>query len=408
MTRWYRAYEGTVTDAKLGEVALVAGCSRSVAIATWHAILEGCASTNDGGRFDTTPRRIAVILGEPVGTVESVFAELCALGMIDGNVATAWAARQFESDNSNERVKRYRDNRANNGLPRSLDLSALFGEVSRRDGRQCIYCLSTENLCVDHLTPVRQGGTDDVDNLGLACKRCNSGKAGRTPSQAGYEIKVSSAAAAYQRFLTRSAAVTGTDVTVTLTPPYTESDTESEKKERDTRKRALLERLESDFARFWEPWPHKVGKDDAKRAFAKVANELDAILAGLQTYIRDKPPDRPWLNPATFLNRRRWEDKPAGVGAKPFVAAEPSIFISIDSPAWEACRLRWDREIGKGVKLRGYAGRTSFGEKGADFPTSWPETIAPMLPAAPLGPSSDGRRSDLAAMIKDLGRQMKI
>ena len=32
MSRWYRAYEGTVTDAKLGEAALIAECSRSVAI----------------------------------------------------------------------------------------------------------------------------------------------------------------------------------------------------------------------------------------------------------------------------------------------------------------------------------------------------------------------------------------
>lgn len=82
MSRWYRAYEGTVTDPKLGEVALVAGCSRSVAIATWHAILESCAVTNDGGRFEATPRRIAVALGEPVATIEAAFAEMAALGMI--------------------------------------------------------------------------------------------------------------------------------------------------------------------------------------------------------------------------------------------------------------------------------------------------------------------------------------
>ena len=37
MSRWYRAYEGTVTDAKLGEVALVAECSRAVVIAAWHS-----------------------------------------------------------------------------------------------------------------------------------------------------------------------------------------------------------------------------------------------------------------------------------------------------------------------------------------------------------------------------------
>jgi hypothetical protein len=40
---------------------------------------------------------------------------------------------------------------------------------------------------------------------------------------------------------------------------------------------------------------------------------LDAIVAGVFAYIRDKPPDRSWLNPATFLNQNRWEDQPAQV-----------------------------------------------------------------------------------------------
>ena len=109
MSRWYRAYEGTVTDAKFGEVALVASCSRSVAIAAWHSILESCASTNEGGRFDTTPRRIAVILSEPVTTIELIFKEFSNLEMISENMVCAWSKRQFQRDNSTERVNRYRD-----------------------------------------------------------------------------------------------------------------------------------------------------------------------------------------------------------------------------------------------------------------------------------------------------------
>jgi hypothetical protein len=108
MTRWYRAYEGTVTDAKLGEVALVAGCSRSVAIAAWHCILENCASTNEKGRFDMTPRRCAVILQEAIPTIEAVFAEFAALGLIENNTVCAWSKRQYESDNSTERSRRHR------------------------------------------------------------------------------------------------------------------------------------------------------------------------------------------------------------------------------------------------------------------------------------------------------------
>jgi uncharacterized protein YdaU (DUF1376 family) len=67
------------------------------------------------------------------------------------------------------------------------------------------------------------------------------------------------------------------------------------------------------FARFWSAWPNRVGKPAAERAFAKVADEIDAIVAGIDAYVRNKPPDRPWLNPATFLNNRRWEDTPAPV-----------------------------------------------------------------------------------------------
>lgn len=113
MSRWYRAYEGIVTDAKLGEVALVAGCSRSVAIAAWHCILESAASVNDGGRFDTTPRRVAVILSEPLPTIEAVFGEMGALGMIGDATVSAWARRQFQSDTSTERSRKHREAKRN-------------------------------------------------------------------------------------------------------------------------------------------------------------------------------------------------------------------------------------------------------------------------------------------------------
>jgi hypothetical protein len=113
MSRWYRAYIETVTDPKLGEVALVAGCSRSVAIAAWHCILESAAQANAGGAFDTTPRRVAVILGEPLAVIEAVFAEMKALAMIGEATVTAWAKRQFESDNSTERSRKHREAKRN-------------------------------------------------------------------------------------------------------------------------------------------------------------------------------------------------------------------------------------------------------------------------------------------------------
>ena len=109
MTRWYRTHVGLVTDAKLGEAALIAECSRAVAIAVWHAVLESCAETNDGGRYETTPRRIAAILGEPVARVEGVFAAFADLGMVEAGRVVAWTRRQFESDSSTERSRKHRE-----------------------------------------------------------------------------------------------------------------------------------------------------------------------------------------------------------------------------------------------------------------------------------------------------------
>lgn len=90
--------------------------------------------------------------------------------------------------------------------------------------------------------------------------------------------------------------------------PVTTTTTDSEIDNSISEKRA---QARAAFARFWNAWPHKVGKPAAEKAFAKVVDEIEIILVGIESYIRDKPPDRPWLNPATFLNQRRWEDQPA-------------------------------------------------------------------------------------------------
>jgi hypothetical protein len=109
MARWYRAYEGTTTDPKLAEAAMIAGASRSVVIATWHAILEACATANAGGDFDLPPRRVAVLLVEPISLIEQTFGALSELGLIAGNTVVRWRERQYESDKSAARTRAYRE-----------------------------------------------------------------------------------------------------------------------------------------------------------------------------------------------------------------------------------------------------------------------------------------------------------
>lgn len=108
MSRWYRAYEGTVTDAKLAEAALVAEVSRSVSIAAWHCLLESAATVNNCGSYETSARRVAIILCEPVASIEALFAAYEEIGLIAQGAVSAWKRRQFTSDNSAERVARHR------------------------------------------------------------------------------------------------------------------------------------------------------------------------------------------------------------------------------------------------------------------------------------------------------------
>lgn len=87
----------------------------------------------------------------------------------------------------------------------------------------------------------------------------------------------------------------------------TETDTERKKETRAA--------LASDFENWWKIYPHKVGKDAAVKAFAHSRKNTDAetLINGVKQYIANKPTDRPWCNPATWLNQGRWKDEPANV-----------------------------------------------------------------------------------------------
>jgi hypothetical protein len=66
-----------------------------------------------------------------------------------------------------------------------------------------------------------------------------------------------------------------------------------------------------EFEAFWQDYPHKVGKRAAATAFdrARRRASFEVIAAGLTRYA-GKTDDRPWCNPATWLNQDRWDDQP--------------------------------------------------------------------------------------------------
>jgi hypothetical protein len=61
---------------------------------------------------------------------------------------------------------------------RQFDLQRrhLFHELVNRDGEYCQHCGETSNLAVDHIVAIANGGGNDLENLQILCKSCNSRK----------------------------------------------------------------------------------------------------------------------------------------------------------------------------------------------------------------------------------------
>lgn len=52
-------------------------------------------------------------------------------------------------------------------------------ELLERDGHRCQECAATNDLTIDHIMPITKGGTDELDNLRILCRPCNSRKKDR-------------------------------------------------------------------------------------------------------------------------------------------------------------------------------------------------------------------------------------
>ena len=58
-----------------------------------------------------------------------------------------------------------------------------------RDGFECVYCGSPDELTFDHLIPRRLGGKTHWENIVAACSRCNLKKGGRLVRDAGMKLR---------------------------------------------------------------------------------------------------------------------------------------------------------------------------------------------------------------------------
>ncbi|MEN6554368.1 MAG: HNH endonuclease [Methanobacterium sp.] len=68
------------------------------------------------------------------------------------------------------------------GKKRNHISKSIRHEVFKRDDYKCVECGATKEkttLHIDHILPVSQGGTDELDNLQTLCEECNLAKSSR-------------------------------------------------------------------------------------------------------------------------------------------------------------------------------------------------------------------------------------
>ena len=93
------------------------------------------------------------------------------------------------------------------------------------------------------------------------------------------------------------------------------------RKEKERQDNTEPVRQGQDFERFWEAYPRKAGKEEARKAFQRVDVPVgvlvDAISVQRKSAQWQKEGGRYIPFPANWLNQRRWEDQPPGAGQLP-------------------------------------------------------------------------------------------
>ena len=176
----------------------------------------------------------------------------------------------------------------------------LVRAIKERDQGQCRYCgvfvnwrdrKGPQGGSYDHVIPITKGGSDEFDNIVVACRDCNGKKGSRTPEEAGMQLR---------------------DVPAGIKPESGPNLVVYEGEERSEVDLAVaLEKEE--FETFWKIYPRHDARAAAEKAWprARKAASLEAILAGAERY-RDDPnrEEEFTAHGSTWLNGRRWNDPP--------------------------------------------------------------------------------------------------
>lgn len=163
--------------------------------AVWHIVRLYCADKGNDGRLPRRELHVALARKITAAKATRLAAELVDAGLwvdhgADGYELVDWLKEQPAAEVWTDDVRRERWVRTK-ALHRDRDLCR---RIQERDANLCRYCGTRVNW-VDRKGPA--GGTYDhvdpdgpnrLENVVVACRRCNARKKDRTPEQAGMRL----------------------------------------------------------------------------------------------------------------------------------------------------------------------------------------------------------------------------
>lgn len=170
MADWFRMPNGAAMDNRWLAIGKKTGVAPGVVAAVVWALMDHASQADDRGdvsRFDI--ETYAAFSGFEETDVQAIIVALAEKGFLEDGRVTNVSPFSAVVDRMRLPWSQWRDIR-----------QAVFD----RDGFACTYCGdAASTLECDHIIPLSQGGSNDLENLTTACMRCNRSKRDKTPDE---------------------------------------------------------------------------------------------------------------------------------------------------------------------------------------------------------------------------------
>lgn len=107
--------------------------------------------------------------------VQNIFSQMRRERILNGDGYHSMLSFYKEAYKNGVKYKNFLDNEPRRIAQRYINKKEVREFIFNRD-KVCLCCGSIEKLSIDHIVPIIKNGANDLSNLQLLCKRCNSRK----------------------------------------------------------------------------------------------------------------------------------------------------------------------------------------------------------------------------------------